>query len=57
MGDRLIFDGEVLSELFAPLALGWKAHGAAELARTGDLVPLLKKQASGHEISGLAAYE
>ncbi|WP_420827390.1 type I restriction endonuclease subunit R, EcoR124 family [Halochromatium glycolicum] len=55
--DRLIFDGEALTELFAPLELGWKARGAAELALMAELVPLLKKQAGGREISGLAAYE
>ena len=55
--DRLIFDGEQLSELFAPLELGWKARGQAELALMQDLLPLLKKQAGGREISGLAAYE
>lgn len=54
--DRLVFDGEQLSDLFAPLALGWKARGRAELALMADLVPLLKKQAGGREISGLAAY-
>ena len=30
--ERLIFDGEQLSELFAPLGLGWKARSQAELA-------------------------
>jgi type I restriction enzyme R subunit len=55
--DRLIFDGEQLSELFAPLELGWKARGQAETALMADLVPVLKKQAGGREISGLAAYE
>ncbi|MEA1052257.1 type I restriction endonuclease subunit R [Lamprobacter modestohalophilus] len=55
--DRLIFDGEALSELFAPLELGWKARGQAELALMQDLMPLLTKQAGGREISGLAAYE
>jgi type I restriction enzyme R subunit len=54
--DRLIFDGEALTELFAPLELGWKARGQAELALMQDLVPLLRKQAGGREISGLAAY-
>ena len=54
---RLIFDGEQLSDLFAPLELGWKARGQAELALMEDLEPLLKKQAGGREISGLAAYE
>jgi type I restriction enzyme R subunit len=55
--DRMIFDGEQLSDLFQPLALGWKARTKAELALMDDLVPFLKKQAQGREISGLAAYE
>lgn len=57
MLERLIFDGEQLSELLAPLGLGWKARSQAELALMNDLAPLLKKQAGGREISGLAAYE
>ncbi|MAN60092.1 MAG: DEAD/DEAH box helicase [Flavobacteriaceae bacterium] len=55
--DRMIFDGEQLSDLFEPLELGWKARSKAELALMEELVPFLKKQASGREISGLAAYE
>ena len=55
--DRMIFDGEQLSDLFAPLELGWKARSKAELALMEELVPFLKKQANGREISGLAAYE
>ena len=55
--DRLIFDGEQLSDLFEPLALGWKARGKAELELMEELVPFLKKKAGGREISGLAVYE
>lgn len=55
--DRMIFDGEQLSDLLEPLELGWKARSKAELALMEELVPFLKKQASGREISGLAAYE
>jgi type I restriction enzyme, R subunit len=55
--ERMIFDGEQLSDLFEPLELGWKARTKAELALMDDLVPFLKKQAQGREISGLAAYE
>ncbi|MGI0154412.1 type I restriction endonuclease subunit R [Pseudidiomarina sp. WS423] len=55
--DRMIFDGEQLSDLFEPLKLGWKARSQAELALMEELVPFLKKQTSGREISGLAAYE
>jgi type I restriction enzyme R subunit len=55
--DRMIFDGEKLSELLEPLDLGWKARTQAELALMEELVPLLNKLAQGREISGLAAYE
>jgi type I restriction enzyme R subunit len=54
---RMIFDGEQLSDLMAPLELGWKARSQAELALMADLVPLLTKRAGGREISGLSAYE
>ena len=55
--DRMIFDGEQLSDLMAPLELGWKARIKKELALMEDLMPLLKKLAQGREISGLAVYE
>jgi len=55
--DRMIFDGEQLSDLMAPLDLGWKARTHAELALMEDLHPLLTKRAGGREISGLSAYE
>ncbi|TAJ93822.1 MAG: type I restriction endonuclease subunit R [Gammaproteobacteria bacterium] len=54
---RMIFDGEQLSDLMAPLELGWKARTQAELALMEDLIPLLRKLAQGREISGLGAYE
>jgi len=54
---RMIFDGEQLSDLMAPLELGWKARTKAELALMDDLIPLLHKLAQGREISGLGAYE
>lgn len=54
---RMIFDGEQLSDLLAPLELGWKDRTKKELELMEDLVPLLKKLAQGHEISGLKAYE
>jgi type I restriction enzyme, R subunit len=54
---RRIFDGEQLTELLAPLELGWKARTHKELALMTELVPLLKKRAGGREISGLQAYE
>jgi type I restriction enzyme R subunit len=55
--DRMIFDGEQLSDLMAPLGLGWKARSEAELALMRDLHPLLTKRAQGRDISGLSAYE
>lgn len=55
--DRMIFDGTKLSDLLAPLELGWKERAKEELALMSDLVPLLKKRAQGREISGLNAYE
>ncbi len=54
--DRMIFDGEQLSDLMAPLDLGWKARTQAELALMADLLPLLVKRAGGRDISGLSAY-
>ena len=54
---RRIFDGEALSDLMAPLELGWKARTQAELALMEDLIPLLHNLAQGREISGLGAYE
>jgi type I restriction enzyme R subunit len=54
---RKIFDGEKLSELFAPLDVGWKERTKRELALMAALIPILKKQAEGQEISGLKAYE
>lgn len=54
---RMIFDGEKLNDLLAPLELGWKARTKAELALMDDLVPLLKRLAAGRDISGLSAYE
>ena len=54
---RMIFDGDQLIDLLAPLGLGWKARSEKELALMADLIPLLKKLAQGREISGLRAYE
>ncbi|WP_439502535.1 type I restriction endonuclease subunit R [Aminobacter ciceronei] len=54
---RRIFDGEQLTELLAPLDLGWKARTQKELALMAELVPLLRKRAGGRDISGLQAYE
>ncbi len=55
--ERSIFDGEQLTELLAPLELGWKARTQKELALMNELVPMLKKRAGGRDISGLQAYE
>jgi type I restriction enzyme R subunit len=55
--NRMIFDGEQLSDLMAPLDLGWKARSQAELALMADLHPLLTKRAGGRDISELSAYE
>lgn len=55
--DRMIFDGEKLTDLLAPLELGWKQRRVKELALMEELIPQLKKMAQGREISGLAAYE
>jgi len=55
--NRMIFDGEQLGDLLAPLDLGWKERTEKELALMDQLVPLLKKLAKGQDISGLEAYE
>jgi type I restriction enzyme R subunit len=54
---RMIFDADKLSDLFAPLDLGWKERTKRELALMNELTPILKKKAEGREISGLKAYE
>jgi type I restriction enzyme R subunit len=54
---RMIFDGEKLNDLLAPLDLGWKARTQKELALMEDLITLLKKRSNGRDISGLSAYE
>ena len=54
---RMIFDGEALTDLMEPLGLNWKARRVKELDLMADLMPLLIKRAGGREISGLSAYE
>ena len=54
---RMIFDGEQLTDLMEPLGLGWRDRRERELALMDDLAPVLKKQAEGRDISGLNAYE
>ncbi|WP_460570038.1 type I restriction endonuclease subunit R [Flaviaesturariibacter terrae] len=55
--DRMVFDSAHLTELLAPLDLGWKARTQKELALMNELVHILKKRAGGREIAGLKAYE
>jgi len=55
--NRMIFDGEKLNDLLAPLQLGWKDRTNKELALMHELAPLLKRIAQAREISGLSAYE
>ncbi len=54
---RMVFDGEQLTELMEPLGLGWRERRVKELALMDALMPVLKKRAAGREISGLSAYE
>ena len=54
---RMVFDGEELTDLMEPLGLGWRARRERELALMADLVPLLNRRADGRDISGLNAYE
>lgn len=54
---RMVFDGEALTELMEPIGLNWKARRVKELDLMADLMPLLLKRAGGREISGLSAYE
>ena len=54
---RMIFDGEQLTDLMEPLDLGWRERREQELALMTKLVPLLNKRAQGRDISGLNAYE
>jgi len=55
--NRMIFDGEKLTDLLAPLELGWKERRPKEEALMEELVPLLNNLAQGREIAGLNAYE
>jgi type I restriction enzyme R subunit len=54
---RMIFDGEQLTDLMEPLGLNWKDRRVKELDLMVELVPLLTKRARGRDISGLSAYE
>ena len=55
--DRMIFDGDKLTDLMEPLELGWKERTQKEEQLMRALIPLFKKLANGREISGLVAYE
>lgn len=55
--DRMIFDGEKLSDLLAPLDLSWRDRTQKELDLMDDLIPQLKRLTDGREIVGLNAYE
>ncbi len=55
--DRYIFDAEQLTDLLAPLGLGWKTRQLKESALMKELSPLLKKMAKGKDLSGLEAYD
>ncbi len=55
--DRMIFDGDLLTDLMAPLDLGWKDRTHKELALMEDLTPHLHRLADGREISGLEPYD
>lgn len=54
---RMIFDGEQLTDLMEPLGLGWRERRERELLLMADLAPFLNKLAHGRDISGLNAYE
>ena len=54
---RMIFDGEQLTDLMEPLDLGWRERRERELALMAELFPLLHKRSHGRDISGLDAYE
>lgn len=55
--NRMIFDGEQLTDLMEPLNLSWRERGDAERTLMEDLIPHLYKLAQGRDISGLSAYE
>lgn len=54
---RMIFDDELLTELFAPLGLGWKERNQRKTAFMVELKPLLQKRTKDREISGLKVYD
>ena len=55
--NRLIFDGDSLTDLFEPQDLGWRERVTKEKEFMARIVPLLKRMAKGKDISGLNAWE
>jgi type I restriction enzyme R subunit len=55
--NRLIFDGDSLTDLFEPQDLGWRERVAKEKEFMARIAPLLKRMAKGKDISGLNAWE
>lgn len=55
--ERMVFDGEQLTDLFSPLGFGWRERSQKEVAFMQDLIPYLKKLVNNRDISGLAVYE
>ena len=55
--NRMIFDGEQLTDLLESLELSWRERGSKERDLMAGLIPHLHKLAQGREISGLSAYE
>ncbi len=54
---RMVFDGEDLTDLMAPLDLGWKERRVKELELMEELIPLLNKLSNGRNIAGLDVYD
>ena len=54
---RMIFDGEQLTDLMEPLGLGWRERSERERVLMAELAPVLRKRADGRDIAGLSAYE
>ena len=55
--NRLIFDGDSLTDLFEPQDLGWRERVTKEKEFMARIAPLLKRMAKGKDISGLNAWE
>ncbi len=54
---RKIFDGDKLTDLLAPLNLGWKSRSKEENLLMEEIIPILRRLSNGQDISGLSAYE